>query len=184
LNWDLLNDGVSNPKNTKSLLLAFETPPAMNLGIRADARTAVRAGIKYIQFSVQPEEVSAAMDEYLKSLRPVPSPYLEKGRSSRSARRGQKVFQRAGCATCHPPGLFTDLRAYDVGTRQVSDKPTDTFDTPTLVEVWRTAPYLHDGSAATLRDVLTTRNPRDQHGKTSGLSSRELDDLCAFLLSL
>jgi cytochrome c peroxidase len=60
----------------------------------------------------------------------------------------------------------------------------DTFDTPTLVELWRTAPYLHDGSATTMREVLTTRNPGDQHGKTSALSAQELDDLCAYLLSL
>jgi cytochrome c peroxidase len=125
-----------------------------------------------------------AIDQYLQSLKPVPSPHLARGKPSKSARRGQRVFNRVGCAVCHPPGLFTDLRAYDVGTRQVSDKPTDTFDTPTLVELWRTAPYLHDGSAATIRDVLTTRNSKDEHGKTSGLSNRELDDLCAHLLSL
>jgi cytochrome c peroxidase len=56
--------------------------------------------------------------------------------------------------------------------------------TPTLVEIWRTAPYLHDGSAATIRDVVTTRNPHDKHGETSNLSSQEIDDLCAYVLSL
>jgi len=56
--------------------------------------------------------------------------------------------------------------------------------TPTLIEIWRTAPYLHDGSAATIRDVLTTRNARDQHGKTSRLSASEIEDLGAYLLSL
>jgi hypothetical protein len=53
-----------------------------------------------------------------------------------------------------------------------------------LIELWRTAPYLHDGSAATVRDVLTTRNPRDRHGQTSDLSKQEINDLCAYLLSL
>ena len=43
LNWDLLNDGVGNPKNTRSLLLAHKTPPAMFLGVRANAEAAVRA---------------------------------------------------------------------------------------------------------------------------------------------
>ena len=89
-----------------------------------------------------------------------------------------------GCAACHPPGLFTDLQEYDVGTRRVFDKPTDIFDTPTLIELWRTAPYLHDGSAVTVRDVLTTRNPNDKHGKTSNLSNKEAEDLCNYLLSL
>jgi len=184
LNWDLRNDGVSNAKNTKSLLFAHQTPPAMSLGVRDNAETAVRAGIQYILLTSQPDEVAVAMDAYLKSLKPVPSPYLLKGKPSRAARRGQKVFQRAGCASCHPSGLFTDLQQYDVGTRHVFDRPEDKFDTPTLIELWRTAPYLHDGSAITVLDVLTTRNPKDEHGKTSGLSGQELDDLCAYLLSL
>ena len=46
LNWDLLNDGIGNPKNTKSLLLAHKTPPAMSMGVRETAETAVRAGIQ------------------------------------------------------------------------------------------------------------------------------------------
>jgi cytochrome c peroxidase len=184
LNWDLLNDGIGNPKNTKSLLLAFQTPPAMWLGVRETAETAVRAGIKHILFTQQPEEVAAAIDAYLKSLKPVPSPHLARGRLSETVRRGEKVFSRAGCATCHPPPIFTDLHQYDVGTRRPFDRPTDKFDTPTLVELWRTAPYLHDGSAATVRDVLTTRNPQDRHAKASHLTTQEIDDLCAYLLSL
>ena len=65
-----------------------------------------------------------------------------------------------------------------------TDKATDTFDTPTLVEIWRTAPYLHDGSAATLREVLTVKNSNDQHGKTSQLTQQQIDDLAEYLLSL
>jgi mono/diheme cytochrome c family protein len=184
LNWDLLNDGIGNPKNNKSLLLAHKTPPAMSMGVRETAEDAVRAGIKHILFTVQPEEVPTALDEYLKSLKPVPSPHLVKGELSPAARRGKTVYRTAGCAVCHPPGLFTDLKQYDVGTRGQFDKPADEFDTPTLIELWRTAPYLHDGAAATMRDVLTTHNPRDQHGKTSNLTRPQLDDLCAYLLSL
>jgi YVTN family beta-propeller protein len=186
LNWDLLNDGIGNPKNTKSLLLAHKTPPAMSMGVRETAEMAVRAGIQHILFTVQPEEVAVALDKYLKSLTPVPSPLLVNGRLSDSARRGEKLFKdrQVGCATCHPPGLFTDLKTYDVGTRGSFDKPADRFDTPTLVEGWRTAPYLHDGSAATMLEVLTTRNPGDKHGKTSNLTPQQLDDLAAYLLSL
>jgi len=184
LNWDLLNDGVGNPKNTKSLLFAHRTPPAMSLGVRETAETAVRAGLQHILFTVQPPKVADAIDEYLKSLRPVPSPLLVRGKLSEAAQRGRRVFDRAGCATCHPPKLFTDQRPYDVGTRAPFDQPGDVFDTPTLLELWRTAPYLHDGSAATLLEVLTARNSHDQHGKTSSLTPRETDDLCAYLLSL
>jgi cytochrome c peroxidase len=89
--------------------------------------------------------------------------------------------------------LFTDLAAYDVGTAsafhglwdaQAADKPSDRFDTPTLVELWRTAPYLHDGSAATLRETLSVKNPGDRHGRTSHLTKQENDDLVEYLLSL
>ena len=63
-------------------------------------------------------------------------------------------------------------------------EPDGRYDTPTLVEVHRTAPYLHDGRAATIKDVLTTHNPQDLHGKIKGLSAAELDDLIAYLLAL
>ena len=58
------------------------------------------------------------------------------------------------------------------------------FDTPSLRGVWHTAPYLHDGRASTLREVLITHNPTDQHGQTSHLSEVEVYDLVAFLLSV
>ena len=186
LNWDLLNDGIGNPKNTRSLLLAHRTPPAMTLGVRGSAEDAVRSGIAHILFTAQPPEVANAMDDYLKSLQSVPSPHLVNGHLSPAARRGEKLFNQPeiGCARCHPPPLFTDLRSYDVGTRGPLDGPADIFDTPTLVELWRTAPYLHDGSVATLRDVLTFSNPADRHGRTSHLTADQIFDLCEYLLSL
>jgi cytochrome c peroxidase len=186
LNWDLLNDGLGNPKNTRSLLLAHKTPPAMSLGVRETAETAVRAGIRHILFTVQPLEVAEAIDKYLKSLKPVPSPHLVNGQLSPAARRGEKLFRskETGCAQCHPPPLFTNLKSYDVGTRGPLDDEADTFDTPTLIELWRTAPYLHDGSAATLRDLLTLANQNDRHGKTSLLTADQIMDLCEYLLSL
>ena len=184
LNWDLLNDGLGNPKNTKSLLLAHSTPPAMSLGGRESVEAAVQAGIEHILFTKQPEEVASSINEYLKSLKPVPSPYLVHGKPSDAAQRGKKLFIRAGCVDCHVPGLYTDLRPHDVGTRASYDRPADKFYTPTLIEVWRTAPYLHDGSAAIMRDVVTTRNPHDEHGETSKLSQQDIDDLCTYVLSL
>jgi hypothetical protein len=186
LNWDLLNDGDGNPKNTKSLVLCCQTPPAMSLGVRETAEDAVRSGLRHILFANRPESEAAAITDYLRSLLPMPSPRLVRGALSAPARRGKMLFESAqtGCSTCHPPGLFTDLQSYDVGTRAPGDKASDKFDTPTLVELWRTAPYLHDGSAATVLDVLTTRNPHDRHGRTSKLSRRQLEDLSAYLLSI
>jgi len=183
LNWDLLNDGLGNPKNTKSLLLSHQTPPAMSLGVRASAEIAVRAGIRHIQFAQRPESEAQALDAYLKSLKPMPSPLLVNGKLPQSAIRGKTVFAKAGCALCHSGPLFTNLKSFNVGTGL--DREEDTlFDTPTLVELWRTAPYLHNGSATTITDILTTFNPSDKHGKTSILTKQEIIELEAFLLSL
>jgi len=182
LNWDLLNDGLGNPKNTKSLLLAHKTPPAMVTGIRESAEVAVRSGIRHIQFAVRPEEEAVAIDEYLKSLKPVASPYLRNGKLSDSARRGRKLFEKAGCGKCHEGPLRTDLKEHDVGTGTGLDKDRR-FDTPTLVEVWRTAPYLYDGRAVTIGEMLTKYNPEDKHGVTSNLTDDQIKDLAAFVLS-
>lgn len=183
LNWDLLNDGIGNPKNTRSMLMAHQTPPVMSLGVRETAESAVRSGIRYIQFAERPEEDAAAIDAYLKSLQPTPSPALINDKRSAAAERGAQVFQRAGCAACHPAPLFTDLRRYHVGAGKGLEADKE-FDTPTLVEVWRTAPYLHDGRSKSLRDVFTTDNPADQHGITSPLTAEQIDDLVEFVRSL
>jgi DNA-binding beta-propeller fold protein YncE/mono/diheme cytochrome c family protein len=186
LNWDLLNDGIGNPKDTKSLVLSYRTPPVMSLGVRATAEVSVRSGIQNSLGTELPEEVAAAMDEWLNSVEPAPSPRLVHGELSEAARRGEALFKNpdTGCVNCHEPPLFTDLRSYVVGTKNAFDRDDSAFDTPTLRELWRTAPYLHDGSAATIRDVLTLRNPRDEHGKTSQLSAQQVDDLAEYLLAL
>lgn len=101
--------------------------------------------------------------------------------------RGRLVFESpvAECADCHPAPLYTNLQAYDVGT---ANGPGEWFgpviDTPTLRFLYDSAPYLHDGSAPTLYDVLITANPDDTHGMTSHLTAQEIDDLIAFLLAL
>ena len=195
LNWDLLNDGPGNPKNTKSLVQSHTTAPAMALGVRASAEAAVRAGIRHILFTNVTDDISTAIDAWLKSLRPEAAPCTVTGASPAAIERGRKLFLSGatGCAECHPPPAYTDLLAYDVGTACIydgmwdpagADKPNQKFDTPALVELWRTGPYLHDGSAATLREVLTTKNVRDQHGATSHLTDAEIEDLIAYLVSL
>jgi YVTN family beta-propeller protein len=183
LNWDLLNDGIGNPKNVRSLLLSPSTPPVMSLGVRADAATAVRSGFRYILFSQASEEDANAVHSYLESLQPVPSPYLVKGQLSESALRGKALFENVGCVKCHSSPLFTTLEAYDVGTISGSDSDRK-VDVPTLIELWRTAPYLHDGRAATVMDVLTGNGHEGISPKTEKMSAEKLRDLEAYLLSL
>ena len=184
LNWDLLNDGENNPKNTKSMLLAHQTPPAMAEGVRMSAEDAVRSGIAHILFADRPEEEAAAIDAYLKSLRPMPSPHLVDGRLSPAAQRGRRLFEseQVACHRCHPAPLYTDLRSHNVGSRSPRES-TDRFDTPTLIEVWRTAPYLHDGRYATVKELLIEGRHGQRHGGNS-LSRQEMEDLVEFVLSL
>ena len=110
LNWDLMNDGLGNPKNTRSMLRGAPGGPVMALGVRENSESAVRAGIAHIQFAVRPEEEAQAIDAYLKSIRPIPSPYLIEGKLSPAAERGKQVFfdRRAGCASCHAEPGYAD----------------------------------------------------------------------------
>ena len=186
LNWDLLNDGMGNPKNAKSLVLSHKTPPVMSTGVRATMAVASASGFHFIQFrQVEPEALDA-VQVYLRTLTPERSPHcVPDGSLSPLARRGKALFEdpKTGCAVCHTGELLTDLKSHDVGTRHELDR-RDAFDNPTLIELWRTAPYLHDGSAPTLLDVLTTHNRGDKHGKTSHLSKDQLQALVAYLLLL
>jgi YVTN family beta-propeller protein len=180
LNWDLINDGIGNPKNTKSLLYSHVTPPCMITGIRPDAETAVRMGIRHIQFAERPEDDAACIDEYLKSLRPLPNPCIADGKT---IKRGEALYKQAGCHACHNGAYLTDGKKYDVGTG-IEEYTGVPFDTPTLKEIWRTAPYLYNGSAATIKEILTAFNKNDRHGVTSNLSEDELEALAQYVLSL
>lgn len=115
------------------------------------------------------------------------------GKLTPEAERGRALFRSAavGCATCHSGPYYTDstltkpYKLHDVGTGDdPREKMERRYDTPTLVGVYRAGPYLHDGRAKTLRDVLTTCNVGDKHGKTSHLKPAEVDALEAFLKSL
>jgi DNA-binding beta-propeller fold protein YncE len=129
------------------------------------------------------------------------SPFRREGDATWEAAyaRGEAIFQRpaTGCASCHAGSVFTDsgfdgggaptlhdVGTLDTGSGQRLSGPLTGLDTPTLRGLWRSAPYFHDGSAASIRDVLTIRNPSDAHGVTSTLSSAEIDDLVVYLRAL
>ncbi|SHF16404.1 40-residue YVTN family beta-propeller repeat-containing protein [Seinonella peptonophila] len=121
---------------------------------------------------------------------------------------------KANCISCHAGTQMTDsakavdqqgqLTAltseylYNVGTTNPLDQPSsgdpragmknprDTihFDVPTLRGIFTTAPYLHDGSAKTIQDVLTKKNPLGLHGKVGDLNKQELHALVKYVESL
>ncbi|MDE6172207.1 MAG: YVTN family beta-propeller repeat-containing protein [Bacteroides sp.] len=177
MNWDLMNDGIGNSKNCKSLLFSHVTPPSMISGIRASAELAVRAGYKLIQFTDLPEEFAECVDEYLMALKPVPSPYLVNGELSEKAKRGRKVFEKFNCDECHSGPYYTDMQMHRIGDDIEFEKG---WDTPTLCEVWRTAPYLFDGRAATMEEVFTVH----KHGIEKKISAKEAEELAEYVNSL
>ena len=114
------------------------------------------------------------------------------GKLSPEAERGKSLFfnKDTNCASCHSGPYYSDssltkpFKLHDVGTGDgENEKLGPSFDTPTLLGVYRMGPYLHDGRAKTLDDVLTI-NPGDKHGKTSQLTKGQRDELVAFLKSL
>lgn len=116
------------------------------------------------------------------------------GKLSSRAERGKALFldRTVGCAVCHSGPYYSDstlskpYKLHDVGTGgdDPGEKMGPKYDTPTLLGLYRAAPFLHHGKARTLRDVLTTCNAHDRHGKTSHLKPDQIDDLVAFLESL
>lgn len=134
-----------------------------------------------------------ALAAYTNSHRFTLSPHA-KGGLTDSAKRGRELFfnETIGCAKCHSGPFYTDSQSgkpsvlHDVGTGNddPGEKMGPKYDTPTLLSLYRTAPYLHHGKAATLTDVLTTANKGDKHGKTSHLSREQVADLVEFLKAL
>ena len=127
------------------------------------------------------ERIAAALSDYVRTRMSGNSPYdrwsyAGDGRAlSDEAKRGSEIFLFSGnCASCHAGFNFSDGRFWNIGvgwdeaTRSfkdegrfaVSHKPRDlgAFKTPGLREVARHAPYMHDGSLATLRDVVEFYN--------------------------
>lgn len=120
-----------------------------------------------------------------------------------SAKRGFDLFTgRAQCSQCHSGWRFTDDSFHDIGTgadkdigrgRLFANSPSlqYAFKVPTLRDVARRAPYMHDGSLPDLAAVISlydrggvARPGRDPHVRPLGLAAQERADLIAFLQSL
>jgi cytochrome c peroxidase len=125
---------------------------------------------------------------------------------SEAARRGWKIFdQKAKCTNCHDGLLLTDQEYHNVGIGMDAAKPdvgrfvvtknekdTGAFKTPTLFDISKSAPYFHNGSAATLEeavDIMVNGGKKNKFLDTTNLKPAKLtkaerDDLLAFLRAL
>ncbi len=139
---------------------------------------AVQTGTGLLQSAVSPAEDTAnlspdldALAAYLVTLTAPPNPTQL---DADQVARGEALFNALECATCHSGDYYTDGLLYDVGTG-------GEVETPTLRWLWLSAPYLHDGSAPTLRDVFILEGT---HRLIVDYSYEEIDALVAYLLSL
>lgn len=156
-------------------------------------------------------DVAAALASYVRTIVSGDSAYDrfiagDTGALAAGALRGFDLFRtRARCTSCHAGPLLSDEQFHNTGVAWRSGTLTDegrsrvtrvrsdrgAFKTPTLRDVARTAPYMHDGSLATLDAVVEfyaaggTPNPElDREIVRLDLSAAERRDLAAFLRSL
>jgi YVTN family beta-propeller protein len=135
----------------------------------------------------------ADLSVYVRNLPPRPNRWrLAGGELTPAQERGKALFARDvdkfgkpiaeanRCSFCHSGKKGTSQKSFDVGTRKATDN-TGLLDTPQLVNIALTAPYLHDGSARTLEEIWTVFNPDDKHGRTNDLTKDELNDLIEYL---
>jgi YVTN family beta-propeller protein len=187
--WQGFPDG---PRNTPPLYNLFETAP-YNWSATWDEVADVELKIRTLQAGeglIEQPAVSEALGDphaglsldldtlvvYLTTLQPPPSnPYSP---DPALLEQGAEVFEEQGCASCHVGPAGTNLQSYAVGT---GGDPDALYDTPSLRWLWLTAPYFHDGSAATLYDVFTNVGA---HQLIQTVSTDDIDALVAYLLSL
>jgi cytochrome c peroxidase len=161
------------------VLRPVEDPTEMGLAVDRAVRRLVddpsyRAEFRQV-FTRDPgvDQLGQALASYVRTILAGDTAYDRHARGDTSAlsvqaRRGLEVFRRNGCVACHVGPNFTDEQFHNTGVAWrngmfaddgrflVTGRPEDrgAFKTPTLREVARTAPYMHDGSLPTLDAVL------------------------------
>ena len=133
--------------------------------------------VKRMGGAPQTEARVGALDAWMNTLAPLP---VIRAPSDAAAVRGKELFESAEveCTTCHVGEKLTNNKSVDVGTGGA-------FQVPSLINVAYHAPFIHTGCAKTLRDRFDDScGGGDLHGKTSQLSSEQIDDLVAYLETL
>jgi YVTN family beta-propeller protein len=125
---------------------------------------------------LSPQEVQD-LQAFLESL---PQPVAPSAASADSIARGKALFEseETACSACHAGPDLADGVQHDLATN------IGNVDTPSLIGLAHTAPYYHDGSARTLRALLTDKGSVHDMGQTAHLSDAEIDDLIAYLETL
>jgi len=174
----ILSDGPRNTQPIRGLML---TDPFHWSGNRVDLFDFQKT-IRDLQAGTGlSDDENGDLAAFLSHALVQPSPYPATERTE----RGREVFGASGCATCHAGPVFTDGLLHDVGTGDgAAEHQGSAFDTPTLLGLYDSAPYLHDGSARTLGDVFTSGDRLGPHFLAELLTDEELDAVLGYLRSL
>jgi cytochrome c peroxidase len=184
--FDTLNDdSYGNPKMTPTLRGVTKTGPWTWHGWQKDLGESVEKSLTDTLFGPKPsaQDVKAVV-AFLESLDHPPNPNRQaNGSLSPAAERGQAIFRGKGhCASCHQGEEYTSAKNYDVKI-EADGSPFDLWNPPSLRGLFDRGPYLHDGRADSLEDVLRTDHaPQKLGGKA--LTAEERRDLIEFLKSL
>ncbi|MBN1575667.1 MAG: hypothetical protein JW913_03895 [Chitinispirillaceae bacterium] len=185
LNWILGGGAVVAPKNAKSMLYSWWTPPTTWTGRRGHAQQSIVAGIELEQFRIPTRDLAAPLDTFYMNLKPMMSPYLVKGRLSEAAKRGKAIYcnsEKVDCSKCHPLPLTSDLIFWNTGVPDPYDANTQ-WKTPHLQEAWRSGPYGHLGSYWGLREILELKGHSNASTNLDP-NGTEMEDLVEYVLSL
>ena len=181
LNWFRIYGGIGSFKNTKSVVGAPRTAPTTWTGYRADAKASTQTAFQHALYrEPSASEVDAVLD-YLGSLRYQQSPFQQR-EDPALVERGRLLFTERSCIDCHRGPEFTDHKPHDVGT--VSVVRDRRIVTPKLREVWRTAPYLHDGRAQTIEDAIRILLQDSQIRLDTGATEEDIAPLAAYVRTL
>jgi cytochrome c peroxidase len=186
LTFDTLNDeSYGNPKLTPSLYGVARTAPWTWHGWQTDLRAAVEKSYTQTMFGPKPttDEVRAVV-AFLGTLDHPPNPHRSADKElSAAVKRGQALFEgTAKCVRCHAPPEYTSEHNYDVKLED-DGSPYHRWNPPSLRGLWQRGPFLHDGRAATLDELLQDAHAPEKLGGQA-LTPQERRDLIAFLQSL
>ncbi|MDX1934381.1 MAG: c-type cytochrome [Capsulimonadales bacterium] len=183
---DTFNDGsLGTLKRTPTLAGVTDTAPWTWHGWRTDLRKLIRDSFTTTMQGRDPEpdEIEAVF-AYLKTVQPRRNPNRSPdGALTASAKRGETVFGAKGCVSCHTAPLYTGAQVVEIGTGMPGDAYKG-FNPPGLRGVYRRPPYLHDGRAKTLEEVVTREHRPSQLTGKPDCTPQETADLVAFLRSL
>lgn len=99
-------------------------------------------------------------------------------------RQGWRAFERAGCPSCHPPPAFTNRAQYPQQVLFPEKASGVLLDTPSLIGVASSPPYLYDGRAPSLRSIFEEHDPSHRHGRFEALDIEGRARLLRFLEAL